>query len=117
MNQTEKKEEEPKTSSFTFAGVGDNLIHQAIFSQYQAGDSDYDFNQDYELMKPYIEPADLSFINQETVCGREEFGLSHYPTFNGPTQILDATIILVLIGWPLAVIIVWIKAVMLCLRR
>lgn len=92
LNQTKKKEVEPKTSSFTFAGVGDNLIHQAIFFQYLTGDLDYDFDQDYELMKPYIEPADLSFINQETVCAGEEFGLSHYPTFNGPTQILDATI-------------------------
>lgn len=85
---------EPKegkgSSSFTFAGVGDNLIHQAIFSQYEMGVTDYDFKEDYALMKPYIEAADLSFINQETICAGEEFGLSHYPQFNGPTQILDA---------------------------
>lgn len=91
--ETETKsesKEEKGSSSFTFAGVGDNLIHQAIFSQYEMGVTDYDFNEDYALMKPYIEPADLSFINQETICAGEEFGLSHYPQFNGPTQILDA---------------------------
>ena len=92
QNTQEKTElkEENKSSSFTFAGVGDNLIHQAIFSQYEMGDIDYDFKEDYALMKPYIEAADLSFINQETICAGEEFGLSHYPQFNGPTQILDA---------------------------
>lgn len=91
--ETETKiepKEEKGSSSFTFAGVGDNLIHQAIFSQYEMGDIDYDFKEDYALMKPYIEAADLSFINQETICAGEEFGLSHYPQFNGPTQILDA---------------------------
>lgn len=87
--KTEPKEEKG-SSSFTFAGVGDNLIHQAVFSQYEMGVTDYDFNEDYALMKPYIEPADLSFINQETICAGEEFGLSHYPQFNGPTQILHA---------------------------
>ena len=91
--ETETKiepKEEKGSSSFTFAGVGDNLIHQAIFSQYEMGVTDYDFKEDYALMKPYIEPADLSFINQETICAGEAFGLSHYPQFNGPTQILDA---------------------------
>lgn len=91
--ETETKiepKEEKGSSSFTFAGVGDNLIHQAIFSQYEMGVTDYDFKEDYALMKPYIEAADLSFINQETICAGEEFGLSHYPQFNGPTQILDA---------------------------
>lgn len=91
--ETETKiepKEEKGSSSFTFAGVGDNLIHQAIFSQYEMGDIDYDFKEDYALMKPYIEAADLSFINQETICAGEAFGLSHYPQFNGPTQILDA---------------------------
>ncbi len=91
--ETETKiepKEEKGSSSFTFAGVGDNLIHQAIFSQYEMGVTDYDFKEDYALMKPYIEPTNLSFINQETICAGEEFGLSHYPQFNGPTQILDA---------------------------
>ena len=91
--ETETKiepKEEKGSSSFTFAGVGDNLIHQAIFSQYEMGVTDYDFKEDYALMKPYIEAADLSFINQETICAGEAFGLSHYPQFNGPTQILDA---------------------------
>lgn len=91
--ETETKiepKEEKGSSSFTFAGVGDNLIHQAIFSQYEMGVTDYDFKEDYALMKPYIESADLSFINQETICAGEAFGLSHYPQFNGPTQILDA---------------------------
>ena len=87
----QKNEETKGTSSFTFLGVGDNLIHQAIYSQYEAGDTDYDFGQDYALIEPYVKEVDFAYINQETICAGEEYGLSHYPMFNGPTQILDAT--------------------------
>lgn len=92
QNQTQKKETDPESSSFTFVGVGDNLLHDVIFLDYMNGNTAYDFNQDYALMKQYIEPADLAYVNQETICAGEEYGLSGYPTFNGPTQILDATI-------------------------
>ena len=90
--KTEKKQNTEKTSSFTFAGVGDNLLHDVIFADYMYGDTDFDFDQYYELMKKYIEPVDLAYINQETICAGDDYGLSGYPTFNGPTQLLDATI-------------------------
>jgi poly-gamma-glutamate capsule biosynthesis protein CapA/YwtB (metallophosphatase superfamily) len=36
------------------------------------------------------EDRDVSYINLETICAGEELGLSGYPTFNGPTQVLDS---------------------------
>ncbi|MBP3869695.1 MAG: CapA family protein [Faecalicoccus sp.] len=92
----DKKDKEEETtgkepSSFTFIGVGDNLIHGAIwYQQEQAGISPFNFDADYELTLPYSQGADLAFINQETICAGAVQELSHYPMFNGPTEILDA---------------------------
>lgn len=75
----------------SFNAVGDNLIHGAIY-----GDNTYktaeglNFNAIYTHMKPYIQNADISYLNQETILGGTEMGLSHYPAFNSPHEIGDA---------------------------
>lgn len=46
-----------------------------------------DFHSVYEPIKPYLEGIDVKNINQETVLGGTELGLSHYPQFNGPQEI------------------------------
>jgi poly-gamma-glutamate synthesis protein (capsule biosynthesis protein) len=73
----------------SFVAVGDNLIHGSIYKYYRSGDG-YDFNPAYAPMKSYIEAADFAYINQETICGGDELGLSNYPCFNSPHQVLDA---------------------------
>ncbi|MCF0106078.1 MAG: CapA family protein [Holdemanella sp.] len=78
------------SASFTFVGVGDNLIHQALWGRQEEAGQEFNFDSYYELTNKYTQAADLAFINSETLCAGEEFGLSHYPVFNGPTQILDA---------------------------
>lgn len=66
--------------------VGDNLIHDSI---YQAAyvNSTYDFKPFYENIKDYIQSFDLAFINQETILGGTELGLSSYPAFNSPKEL------------------------------
>lgn len=88
-NLVEETKKEVKTVSFN--AVGDNLIHGAIYSspQYIKGDT-FDFNAIYSEIKPYIESADISYINQETMLGGTSLGLSHYPMFNSPQEIGDA---------------------------
>lgn len=75
----------------SFNAVGDNLIHGAIYNspQYIKGDT-FDFNAIYSEIKPHIENADISYINQETMLGGTSLGLSHYPMFNSPQEIGDA---------------------------
>ena len=76
-----------KTVSFN--AVGDNLIHGAI---YVDPVSNNDYRRVYDLVKPYVEKADVSFINQETVLGGVELGLQSYPMFNSPQEIGDAVV-------------------------
>jgi poly-gamma-glutamate synthesis protein (capsule biosynthesis protein) len=44
----------------------------------------------YANVKSLISDADFAYINLETICAGDDYGLSGYPNFNGPTEILDA---------------------------
>jgi poly-gamma-glutamate synthesis protein (capsule biosynthesis protein) len=46
----------------------------------------YNFESYYEEIKPLIKPADIAFINQETLLAGEEFGFTGYPSFNTPQE-------------------------------
>ena len=73
----------------TLVGIGDILIHGIVYKDVKAGNS-YNFKPLLADVKSYIEDADISFANQETMIGGNEIGLSTYPTFNSPTEIGDA---------------------------
>ena len=73
----------------TLVGIGDILIHGIVYKDVKVGDS-YNFKPLLADVKPYIEGADISFANQETMIGGKEMGLSTYPTFNSPTEVGDA---------------------------
>lgn len=79
-----------KPVEISFSAVGDNLIHDFIYMNNQTPDGSYNFNSMYEPTRYLTEDADVSYINLETICGGEELGLSGYPSFNGPTEVLDA---------------------------
>ena len=85
-----KTEEKDDIRDVSFVAVGDNLIHGAIFYYNAKGDGTYDFKDIYEHTNRYTRKADIAYINQETICGGTELGLSHYPSFNGPYEVLDA---------------------------
>ncbi|MDO4466571.1 MAG: CapA family protein [Bacillota bacterium] len=89
--QSEEKDEARKkgTSSFSFVGVGNNIVHGAVYYWQELGQAAYDYDALYSLTSEYTETADISFINAETICAGTEYGLASYPTFNGPVQILD----------------------------
>lgn len=71
----------------SFMGVGDNLIHDTVYNDALQSDGTYDFTKMYSNFKKDAQNSDISFINQETVLGGEDLGLSGYPTFNSPSEI------------------------------
>lgn len=81
----------PEPVSVRLIGVGDNLIHTAIYSQASTragGGGAYDFTAAYEHVQAYLDLADIRSINQETVMVAEAEP-SSYPLFNSPTQLGD----------------------------
>jgi poly-gamma-glutamate synthesis protein (capsule biosynthesis protein) len=95
LGKDEKGETEPsaqanETASFTFAGVGDNLLHDPIFVYYEEDNGNREYSSLYANTKERLSAADLTYINFETLCAGDDYGLSGYPTFNGPLEMIDA---------------------------
>lgn len=86
-----ESEPEPEPSTVSFVAVGDNLIHDAIYSQAskRAGGEGYDFTFAYQEIAPLIEGHDIAFYNQETPLASAIAPLSSYPMFNSPTELGD----------------------------
>jgi poly-gamma-glutamate capsule biosynthesis protein CapA/YwtB (metallophosphatase superfamily) len=76
-------------SSATLTAVGDILIHSLVYNAAKTGNG-YDFTPMFSEVKPYLEAADITIANQETMIGGQEFGLSTYPRFNSPYEVATA---------------------------
>lgn len=79
----------------SFFAVGDNLPDATIgkWAKAQAADEDgveYDYRGLYEHIKPYVQAADLSYVDEESVVGGNEIGPVGYPTFNVTDEMADA---------------------------
>ncbi len=83
----------------SFIGVGDNLIHDAVYAcanRHAGGDghvtgstdADFNFKPMYSGLADIIASADVAYINQETIPGGDELGVTSYPCFNSPTQLI-----------------------------
>ena len=83
------KEEETQTASVEFMAVGDNLIHENIYKQARTKDG-YDFSPMYQHVRPTLEQAELSLLNQESIVAEGAAPLSGYPRFNSPKAVADA---------------------------
>lgn len=73
----------------SFYGAGDNLIHNCLYWQadrHAPGEA-YDFTHMYQMVAEDIASADIAYLNQETILGGTELGLSSYPMFNSPQEV------------------------------
>ena len=70
--------------------VGDLLLHDAINSTAARADGTYDYNSLFTNITAELQNYDLRIINEETPCGGPQFGISGYPSFNGPYEAIDA---------------------------
>ncbi|WP_017185720.1 CapA family protein [Alkalibacillus haloalkaliphilus] len=76
-------------TSLTLNAAGDILIHDRVYDGARTDDG-FDFKSMLEPIKPYLENADLTIANQETILGGEALGLSGFPMFNSPFEVGDA---------------------------
>lgn len=87
-----KKKTEEKDTVIQITAVGDILAHQdQLDSQYNPGTKQYDFNNNFKYVIPYIKKADLALANLETTLGGTEHGgYTGYPVFNSPDALAEA---------------------------
>lgn len=79
----------PVPKTVTLLAVGDDLIHEGVYKAGRQSDGTHDYSCLYKNIAPYLEGVDIKVINQETIFGGDDRGLSSYPSFNSPTAIGD----------------------------
>lgn len=68
------------------AAVGDVMVHKPqIPAQYDSSTGTYNFDNNFEYIKKYIEKADLSLCNLETTFAGGKY--TGYPVFNAPESL------------------------------
>lgn len=89
--ETIEEPKKPEPIKITIGAVGDIMTHgPQLRAQYVADENTYDFHNNYQHVKPYIEQCDLALCNIETVLAGEDKKYSSYPRFNTPDTLVDA---------------------------
>ncbi len=73
--------------------VGDNIIHEAVFTDAKnraADGAEYDFVPMYAGVAGKIAAADLAFVNHESPLAGKEYKIEGYPHFNSPHEAGEA---------------------------
>jgi poly-gamma-glutamate synthesis protein (capsule biosynthesis protein) len=81
----------PRTDYLTIVAAGDILLHEPIIKAAYVNGG-YNFDSIYDNIRAYILPADIAFVNQETVLVNKELGYSGYPLFGSPKEAGNALI-------------------------
>lgn len=74
----------------TLVATGDNFMHDSVIESGKQSDGTYNYDYIFEGIKRYLDEADISVVNQASVIGGNELGVSGYPDFNAPEEICDA---------------------------
>ena len=86
--------EPPPPRRFTIAATGDILIHAAVWERAAAyadgSDQPFDFRPMFARVAPLLRAADLGVCHMETPVSADDIGLSSFPVFNVPHEIVDA---------------------------
>ncbi|UUX34447.1 CapA family protein [Fundicoccus culcitae] len=77
------------TNTITIRSIGDILIHDFVYNDARTADG-FDFTYMFEPVRPYLENADITTANLEVLVAGSEYGLSSYPVFNAPAEIIDS---------------------------
>ncbi|MCI1590753.1 MULTISPECIES: CapA family protein [Heyndrickxia] len=76
-------------TSAVIGAIGDILIHDWVYDDART-QSGYDFKPMFQPVKAMLQKPDLLIANQESIPGGEKLGISSYPAFNSPYEIVDA---------------------------
>jgi len=77
----------PEPPTITLAMVGDMLMHEKVMESGLQEDGSYEFGHLFQHVEDRIQEADLALVNQETILGGTQMGLTGYPCFNSPYEL------------------------------
>lgn len=90
VTEAEKTTAAPKFTEINLMMIGDMLIHEGVYKSALQVDGTYNFDHLFKNILSDVSSADISIVNQETILGGAELGLSGYPCFNSPYELGDS---------------------------
>ncbi|MGX7108439.1 CapA family protein [Facklamia miroungae] len=86
----ELSKESSQEKTITIRSVGDILLHDSVYWNGEIASGSYNFDPMFKSVSKYLENADLTTANMETLVAGNQMGVSSYPFFNVPDQIVDS---------------------------
>ena len=80
----------PENEHIDLLMIGDMLIHQPVYKSGIQVDGSLNYDHFFTNIQNDINEAEIAIVNQETILGGTELGISSYPCFNSPQEIGDA---------------------------
>lgn len=81
--EPEPEPELPKVTELSLLCVGDIMVHSPqLDAAYDSSTGEYDYSENYQYVKPYVQAADLALCNVETTFGGTPY--TGYPAFSSP---------------------------------
>lgn len=75
-------------STITVGAIGDVLIHDRVYERAKVKEKKYDFSPSFQEVAELLHGPDFLMANMESMPGGVELGLSGYPAFNSPHEIV-----------------------------
>lgn len=89
LTSSSEERKPPKETKMSIVCVGDVMSHEPqIRAQYDSTSDSYDYNNNFQYVKPYIQEADLALCNIETTFAGKPY--TGFPTFSSPSTLADA---------------------------
>ncbi|MDG5790050.1 CapA family protein [Evansella sp. AB-P1] len=79
---------ERRETTITVGAVGDVLLHDRVYDLAKVGEGKYDFSPMLEEVEELLMRPDFLMANMESMPGGVDIGLSGYPAFNSPKEIV-----------------------------
>jgi poly-gamma-glutamate capsule biosynthesis protein CapA/YwtB (metallophosphatase superfamily) len=81
----------PPPVTIELVAVGDVMVHEMqLRAQFDALSNEYNFENNFKYIKPYIQNADIALANLETTFAGADKKYQGYPIFNTPDSLADA---------------------------
>ena len=81
-----------KKTTIDIMMIGDILEHEGVYNSGKMDDGTYNYDHLFAQITSEAQAADISIVNQETILGGVELGLSGYPCFNSAQETGDAEV-------------------------
>lgn len=82
--------EPEEATTITLVAVGDNFTHESVINSGKQADGTYNYDFLFADTKSFVEAADIAAIFQTMIIAGNDKGVSGYPVFNAPEEMITA---------------------------